>query len=194
MALEGKWPKVKADGRPYYGTTHHLIIPGIITDSSTTQALSLNRCHYYPIFVRTPITIDQVVLEVTTAAAAGKKGRFGIYKADKNWQPTSLVVASAEIALDATAVVTTTLTTTKLEEGRYLMVINCEDTATFRATRYSGMPFTGFIATLGANLFGFLFYAAQAYAALPAAGLAWDTVSASTEGPKYMTFLRVATP
>lgn len=182
-----------ADGRSRYNTTNLLVIPGTVSQMDSTTEILANTIQYYPIRVRTPITIDQVVFEVTTPAAAGEKARIAIYAADTDWQPGALQVASAEIACDAGAVVTTDIAETTLQEGRYLIAIICEGNTSFRTTRY--VSFLGeYKATLGANPLPAAPRVSQAYGALPDPGTAWDTISWLSEPTKYPVFLNVKTP
>jgi len=193
MVEEGAPIPVVAPGRAKSATVTYLSIPGYDGIGSTdTVAYIKDRVYYAPLYVRTPITIDQVTIEVTTAAGAGEKARAGIYDADKDWQPGALKVASAEMAIDAVAVVNTSITSTTLQEGRYLAAFNIEGNATFRIARY------GLVIGLYTNITGNLgiksMYVASAYGALADPGTAWDTVAAGPEGVYQPVYLRVTTP
>jgi hypothetical protein len=147
---------------------------------------------YFPVKVDTPITIDQLVIEVTQVAAAGSKARLGIYKADINWQPTSLVVDAGEVAIDDTAVVAATVNVT-LPEGRYLLAYTANDLAGLRAS-YAAQILIGFVPTLGEPAVICYITVAKTYAALSDPGIPWDTVEGAEVGPRYPVFVRVATP
>lgn len=191
--VDAHHPEEIPDGRGKSATETFLTIPGISAQGQTTQARGSNTIYYYPIYVRTPITIDQIVIEVTGAAGAGEKCRITIYEADKDWQPGVAVIATGEIACDAIAVVTTGIADTILKEGRYLMACIFEGITTLRTLQYPTI-LHGYAATLGATPFIRYLSVAQAYGALPDPGTAWDTATQADEGPQYFMFVRVKTP
>lgn len=182
-----------AEGRGYYNTTTLLSLPGARGVSDSTKAINANKVFYAPIIVTTPIVIDQVVLEVTVAAGAGEKARVGIYAADINWQPGALQVASAEIAIDAIAVVTTDITETTLQEGRYLIALTVEGNATF-TTMKTTLDVIGYKTTLGGTPCRDSVYVNKAYAALADPGTAWDSVTSSSNPAWHAVWLRIKTP
>ncbi|GAG85064.1 unnamed protein product [marine sediment metagenome] len=80
------------DGRAVGGGVTYLTIPGVIGLGSTTATglLAANK-YYHPIYVRTPITVDAIVVEITANGGPGSTARAGIYHADVNWQPGALI-------------------------------------------------------------------------------------------------------
>lgn len=181
-------------GRARHGGNNWLVHPGIMPISQAVYAPAANQIFYMPIIVHTPITIDAVVIEVTIAGAGGTRGRVAIYNADVNWQPTTLVVATAQIPVDGVAVVTTAIAATVLQEGRYLIAYTSDINATLRLVRGS-TDCWGVNPVLGVNLWTSLAYVAAAYAALPDPGTVWDTTSlATTPGPYRWVFLNAVTP
>lgn len=186
-------PEEIPEGRGYYGTTTLLSVPGCFGVGMSTQGLVANRIYYFPIHVRTPITIDQVTIEVTTEGSAGEKCKIAIYAVDSGWQPLARLVASADIAIEAQAVIDTAITETTLQEGNNLVACTVEGNVTLRTLKY-GLPLMGFVPTLGASSQLRGFYVAASYAALPDPGTAWDTPDATTESIKPFVFLRVKTP
>jgi len=193
MVEEGSPIPVVAEGRAKSATTTYLSVPGQTGGYDATQALTKDRIYYFPFYVRTPITIDQVAITVSVAAGASEKCRIAIYEADKNWQPGAQKVASAEIAIDAAAVVTTTLTSTNLQEGRYLIAVNVEGNATFRGQGYAQCHM-GLATTLSTTPFIQAAYVAAAYAALPDPGTDWDTIDKGATDMVQLISLRVSTP
>lgn len=186
-------PEEIPEGRGYYNTTTLLSLPGAIALTWSAKAYAKNNVYYFPIHVRTPITIDQVTFEVTVAGGAGKKARIAIYAADTNWQPGAQSVASAELAIDAVAVVNGALTDTELREGRYLIALTLEDNTTLRGIWYGGQML-GWSPTLGADADPQRIYVSKTYAALADPGTAWDTIGTSATGLIYPVFLQVKTP
>lgn len=180
-----------AEGRPKTGATIPYTIPGVEMLSTNTFAIGTNTVRYNPMFVSTPITLDQIAIEVTSAGAGGTTARLGIYHADADWQPTALVVDAGTVAVDSTGVKTASINTT-LQPGRYLLAFNASGAPTLRtragATRYMGSP-----AALGTAFTGTM-SKALAYAAFTDPGTAWDTTLTSGSGFICFIFVRVATP
>ena len=92
---------ITPQGRLIASAITYLSLPGVAllgTVSTLTQAANFVR--YFPMLVSTPITIDQLSTEVTSAAAAGKLLRMGIYAADTAWQPMSVVCDTGALAAE----------------------------------------------------------------------------------------------
>lgn len=179
-------------GRGKWNTTRALSIPGTTVYNIGDLSPAENYIYYFPIKVDTPITIDQLVIEIITEAEEGSKARLGIYKADIDWQPTSLVVDAGEVAIDAIAVVAATVNVT-LQEGRYLLAYTSNKEPTLR-TVWAAPTLIGFSPTLGEDTMVSFITVSQGYAALADPGIAWDTIEASADGVAYWVFVRVATP
>ena len=186
-------PEIKvARGRAKTGTTLVGIVPGVGVHSTSTVTLETGYVYYFPMLVETDITISGLTMQITTAAAAGKLAGLGIYNADTDWQPTTLVVDAGTIAIDALAVVTKSVTQF-LPAGRYLLAFTSNENAVFRLYRGS-LPFSGIPLTMGSAVINAL-YVAKAYAAYADPGTAWDTFgSADTSGFFYATLVSVSVP
>mgnify|MGYP001604259499 CR=1 FL=1 len=182
-----------ARGRGKYGATTALSIPGVGGTAQTSLAHAANIVFYFPIIAHTPITIGQVTIEVTTAATAGKKCRFAVYDADINWQPVARKVASAEIAIDAIAVVNTALTSTILQPGRYLEALTLQEAATLRCI-YGTEALAGFNPDFSGTPLCYGLTIAKAYAALADPGTAWGVFEGSTSPFRYPCLLQITTP
>jgi hypothetical protein len=72
---------------------------------TTDWAISANRLYACSLHTPRKLTVDRIAINVTTAGAAGKKGRLGIYKAGTNLYPGALLKDYGEVAVDAIAVV-----------------------------------------------------------------------------------------
>jgi hypothetical protein len=179
-----------ADGRPKFGSTLTYNIPGVDSSSASTLALAQNIIRYMPIVVVTPITLDQLAIEVTSAGSAGTVARLGIYSANTDWQPTNLVVDAGTVAIDSLGVKTAAINTL-LQPGRYLLALNCNGAPTLR-TRVGGGRYGGFPAALGTAFTGTL-QKASAFGVFGDPGVAWDATLTSS-GIIYMVFCRIATP
>lgn len=182
-------PQEVVEGRGYYGTTSLIGVPGVRFASVGTLTATYNRIFYISFMVTTPITVNQVIIEVTTPAAAGKKCRIGIYAADKNWQPLARKVASAQIAIDTAAVVTTDVTATVLTPGRYLIAFTGEATAIFRSARGAD-KYIQLDPVFGASAIVTDIFVAATYAALPDPGTAWDYAECATPPWHYFVLLQ----
>ncbi len=185
MTREGEFPEVVAEARPKYGTTELLTIPNVFFANVTTALMVTNALYYFPFTIRTPVTITAMTIEVTTART-GKAVRLGIYRADKDWQPTSLVKDAGTLSVGSIAVVPLTGLSISLQEGRYLIALHSEANPVLRAGR-GAVPF--FLAALGANTFNSIQSVSKTYAVLADPGTPWDTVEAYASGFYYPVFL-----
>ena len=105
---------------------HHLLLhAGVLDDRRDDQRPRRQLLLLLPVLVATPITVDQLAIEQTDAAAAGKLMRFGIIAADKWWQPTGSALAdSGNIAADGANGAKTYTPARRSLSGRYLGVIH----------------------------------------------------------------------
>ena len=84
----------------YYSTAESM--PGWST-TGATNLLVVDRIHFMPLHVPSVLSIDLMVINVITAAAAGGKARLGLYGLAANSpRPGPLVLAAGEIATDTT--------------------------------------------------------------------------------------------
>ena len=177
-----------AEGRAKISGTTFECLPGVAVLATATDPYQVDTIYYAPIVVRTPITADQILCEVTTAAAAGKTARLGIYNADADWQPTSLVLDAGNVATDSTGVKAASISQT-LSTGRYLLAINHNGTPSMR--EYTGVipgtPITG-------NTIKCYWATTATYGSFASTGVAWATTYNSSNGHRYPVWLRISTP
>lgn len=183
-----------AEGRAEAGGTTYLSMPGMkAVTQITTVTLSANVIRYEPRIVPTPITIDALVIEVTTANGATSTARLGIYNADGDWQPTTLVLDAGTVATDTTTgagVRTLVLgAPLALAAGRYLLAINTDATPALRNLR-GGFDFA---LTTGANAQITAMTVSVAYAAFASPGAAWAATAAATSFNNTI-YMRVLNP
>lgn len=180
-------------GRLVVGGTTHYTLPGVCPSGTVGSAvLTAGQDRFMPILVETPITLDQLALEVTSAGAGGTTLRMAIYNADGSWQPTTLVVDAGTVAADGNGVKTATISTT-LAPGRYLLAVNSDGTPTLRTIRGS-IPNMFINSAFSGNALILVMRNTRAYAAFPATATAIDTVTASSVGIEYSVVCRVSTP
>lgn len=184
-----------AEGRAKISGTAQYSVPGSDFSGITTRALTASRIYYSPWLVTTPITIDQLAIEVTTAGAAGKVARLAIYNADTDWQPASKVVDAGTVVVDPGAVpaVTTASVSVTLAPGRYLSALISDGTPTLRVWRATGRPF-GLLAALGATSIITLTFVAGSGNALPDPGTAWTGTVGGGTAMEHVILARVSTP
>jgi hypothetical protein len=95
------------------------------------------------IFVPRSITVDQISIAVTTAASAPAEGRLGIYAADNDGKPSTLIVDAG--LYDATTTGTKTITLSPavtLPQG-VVFLVNCrQSTGNYSVRRFNngGIP------------------------------------------------------
>jgi hypothetical protein len=181
-----------AQGRPLpSGGTQAFVLPGVTIITSGTNSPSTGQIRYQPIMVRTSIGIDQIACEVQ-ASGVSAHARLGLYTANTNWQPVTLI-GEGEVDASSNGVKTVSLVTT-LAPGRYLLAINTDVTITLRNWQ-GGSEFGQLISTLGASALNDLWFVSSAYGAFNASPVAWTSVSgAASNGMRYYCVLRVATP
>ncbi len=180
-------------GRPESATVTYIGIVGAGGGLSGTFGTTAGRIYYFPMKIDTAITIDQLVVEVTAAAGAGNNLRLGIYKADRDWQPTTLVQDYGEI--DANSVTVQAITSTQvLPPGRYVLALATEANTTVRRLYNVAGPFHMVLPTFGATPFGRAMIATAAYAVFAATGVVWTDHAADGQAFNYMVLVRVLTP
>jgi len=115
-----------------------------------TSNLSANEIIALPFIVTRNLTLDRLAIEVTTAAAAGKIARLGIYN-DTNAYPSSLVLDAGTVLVDAIAHVTATINQS-LTKGLYWLVVVSDGTPAVRSIAHGnnilGFPATNFASHL----------------------------------------------
>lgn len=187
-------PTIPAEGRPAAASISSVVLPGVEINAIATDSFGTGNILYMPIYVAAPMTFGSMVLEVTTAGAAGATARMGVYNADVNLQPTSLVVDAGTVATDSTGVKTATVSTTTLPAGRYLLAFATSVSATFRIAR-GGQRYIQLRSTLGASGLRYQFYIAQSYGAFASTGVAWNNEVAFGSGSySYFCYLGSVTP
>src|SRR6188508_2823782 len=95
---------VVPEGRIKTGSTYSYMIPGVETIAGGTVALTANQIRYEPFIVNSTITLDQLICEITTNSAGGTTVRVGIYAANTDWQPTTLIVDAGTLDASANAI------------------------------------------------------------------------------------------
>jgi hypothetical protein len=165
------------------------ILPGVAPVSITTGVVTVNQLRYYPIIVSTTITVDRLAAEVTSAGAAATTFRMGIYNADVDWQPTSLVVDGGTSAADSTGVKTVTINQT-LSPGRYLLALHSDGAPILRVIR-GAIASMGFASGLGASPFINLMRVTATYAVFASTGVAWTAFNSNVQ-TDYAVFMRLS--
>lgn len=184
-------------GRPKAaGGTIYYTIPGLVASTITVPASLVADTDYYsPMYVETPILVDQIACEVTTAAAAGKVLRIGLYRADSDLQPTAgPLIDSGSIVCDFTGVMTyAPASPVFLPRGRYLSVYNSNGAPVLRQFR-GFLPGSMLVTGLGGNAFVALMSVGRTYAAFPTPGTAWTTTTGGSTAFGSLVVVRVSSP
>jgi len=140
--------------------------------------------------VATQITIDQLLLEVTTAVAGSI--RLGIYSADTDWQPVALILDAGTVDCSTTGVKSISINQT-LSPGRYLLVLVSDVGPTVRVVR-GGNRYAGLNTAIGTSAMIMSLYRAFTFAPLPDPPSDWDTIYTSSYPFNHAVLVRVATP
>lgn len=181
---------VAKEGRPKTAVTTYLGLPGVDFHSVAVVSVSANRLHYAPFYVTTPMNVDRICCEVTGNVQVGALGRLGIYNADENWQPTTLVIDAGTVDNSAIGLKSIAIDV-DLPAGRYLTALNTNFGVIFRTIR-SGSRHTGLMDTLGSNPILAYMFKNTAFVPFPETGTLWDTVSYGTVGFQHFVFLRIS--
>lgn len=155
----------------------HLAVNGL---ALTTIAAAANRLDFMPFIPARTITVNQLELEVSTAAGGGSSGRLGIYASDATTGlPTTLIQqGAATIDASATGNKTTTITATQLVAGTlYWIAVASSSTQTYRGLAVGALlPLEG---NATANAMYTLRRATFTFASLPATAPATTLTSAT---------------
>jgi hypothetical protein len=190
--LAGDRDDTLAVGRPKGGGVTYYTIPGVGgTGGSLTIAADTD--YYAPFMIMTPTVIDQLACDVT-AVSSGTNARMGLYRADRNWQPTGApLVDSGTVDISTTGTKTYTPgTPVHLSRGRYLTVFN-SDTGNPSMTTTRTHDYQG-VSTTISNGLTVAWRVSRAHAAFPTPGTPWDTVTASIVGFHQVVHFRVLAP
>ena len=179
------------EGRPK-NVAPYTTIPGVEGISRTTIGVVMDRLYYEPIFVSSSITLDRIMIEVTTAGEAGAQVRLGIYNADKDWQPTELVLDAGTVSVDSTGVKAISIDQT-LPPGRYLLCLVSNMTSELRMVK-GGNRYAGYNPSLGDSTFVYTLYCSFVFDSFPAVGVPWDSVTFFTVPFQHVIFVRVSVP
>jgi hypothetical protein len=134
-------------GRSKQGGTTYLSVPGFVVASATTLTLSAGVRYFWRLFVGTSLQVDQLLFEVTTAAAGN--ARIGLASADEDWQPAAILTDSGDISTGTTGVKTFTPgSPLLLPPGRYLGVLHASAAAAIRVLT-GGLATADLLTTLG---------------------------------------------
>ncbi len=91
---------------------------------ANSAGVANGRLHSWPVPITEPVTVDALRFSVGTAADAGDEMRMGIYLGDgAGGRPATLIVQTADIAIDTTGDKTSTFTAVLLSPGLYWFAI-----------------------------------------------------------------------
>lgn len=169
-------PRVPAVSGRFYGQR------GVYGGVAATLALAANTLYGVPFVPLADMAVDRVAANITSAAAAGKLIRIGLYDADPvSGAPRNLLAASGAIAADATGLITATIDQKLRSDRLYWLACVSDGTPTLTST-------TGARAVLGVTDAsdsggGASVTRVFAYAALPTS---WGTIAAYVGPSPYL--------
>lgn len=158
-------------------------LPGVILTATQSQKPSASTIHYQPFFVEYPITVTEVILNVSIVSSAGGKVRGSMYYMDTSLQPGALISDLGEYDVAAgTGKVSKTGLSITLTRGLYLLALHTDAAAT-QAT-FSGWRGISVWtpAPIGKTNWQFIYQytVGTAYAAAANPGAKWNTVATSS--------------
>jgi len=183
-------PPVPAVGRPKLSGETYYTTPGMGSTVASSTSLGINTDFYFPTYVATPIVVDQLAFEVSTAVAGNT--RIGLYAADRDYQPVGGPLAdSGDISTAGLGVKTyTPASPIALPAGRYLTVLN---STVAPGVRIITGPTFGISSTIGASPAFESGSVARTYAAFPTPGSLWTAGNIGNSG-RHPIFLRISQP
>lgn len=175
-----------------FGATPFYVFPGNKISSSAValSTPSANWLVYMPFVVSERMTIEEVAVEVTTAVAASTF-YVGIYEADTEWQPGTLIYGSGSLSGATTGKKSETGLSFVLAPGRYLACFHPSAAVALRGFE-DGVPWAGprSVFGSGANVVPYYWRKDRgSHSTLPATGTSWDTVAYSNGAIKVRQFL-----
>jgi hypothetical protein len=136
--------------------------------SVSAVALTADTLYAIPFLVNKTNTFDRISIDVTAAAAAGKKARLGIYQSNTATQlPGTLLLDAGEVAVDAIATVEITISQA-LSAGLYYLAVVSDGTPTLQANAAASATAYLGAATPNACAQASRLTRSHTYAALPA--------------------------
>lgn len=124
----------------------------LVGESSVSAAMVDRRCVYVPILINTPRTIDAVMTRSSTITS-GASYKLGIYSANLNGRPGTLIEQSALLTTDAAGIKTGTLTKRRYKPGLYFMAAAFNGTPAVNIPAFAGIvePLLGGDASTAVN-------------------------------------------
>jgi hypothetical protein len=141
------WQVTYRSGYFYEAATGGQIIVGPFTR---------NRVHYFPLFINQSITMDRIGAECTTAVASSTF-RLGLYNANSNGVPTSLILDAGTIDTSSTGLKTITINQT-LNAGLYFLAFVYQGGATLASMRSIDARFGNYSPMAGTTMSTTQFY------------------------------------
>jgi hypothetical protein len=157
---------------------NHIVWPG-----TTVRELTAGYLFHFPWFLDNPFPIDELGLEVTTALASALI-RVGIYNADTNWQPSTLLLDAGTIDASTTGLKTKAVSLT-IPPGRFMAVATASASVIIRMLTTTGasMNGVGVGPSIATNPYTVEFWRPFAWGTLPATASPWSGIA---YGPNSM--------
>lgn len=165
-------------------------IPNVQSGALGTGTITAGVDRYQRFIVTQPITVDIVLLEVTTGPASAATVYFGLYACDNDLQPTGNVLLATDIAVgtSATGVFTKQVTPVTLQAGSYVFATNTSVNLVARRLIAGDVSIAGGYGATGSVLILSSNRTAASFLNNPSA---WNTITtASTVGSSHFALLR----
>lgn len=180
------------DRECHFSTTTFYVVPGNKIGSSNVAIAtpSANWLVYMPFVVSERMTIEEVAVDVTTAVA-GSTFYVGVYSADTEWQPSTLIYGSGSLSGATTGKKSETGLSFVLTPGRYVSCFHPSAGVVVRGFE-DAIPWVGPRSTVGggANVVPYYWRVDRgSHSSLPSSPVAWDTVAYSNGTIKVRQFL-----
>ena len=151
----------------------------ILVASGSTRTLVADTLYAIPLLIARALTIDTLLIEVTSAGAGGTKARLGIYNNGTNLYPGTLLVDVGLVDVDGVTAVAAVITGDQaLTKGLYHLAIISDGTPTIRGC-FAGQGVYGCSASNPRDRYNEWAKASVGYGALPATFTAGGTTTAA---------------
>lgn len=180
-------PGLPAGLRPLYVAGRYYRADGGLT----TQALTLNRLYYVPIYFHQSVTVDSLSVDCT-ATSASSVVRMGLYNADlSTYKPSSLIIETSTVdTASSTGQKEVDITNTALGPGLYFTAcVGQGGTPTLRAGGFTVGSMAGWAGNTATSASLYSFVEDSVSSSLPASATVGNQ---SHTGGMPLVFLKLA--
>lgn len=173
--------------KPHISVTNssagYMISNNVGVINAATMTATVDRQYYLPYYWDCARPMSLMGFRVSSAAAAGKVSRIGLYSVDENGEPDVLLVESTDIAVDSSGVKTYNFTDKLYPPGWYCIGLVSNGAPVYNSPQYFiGNSFFGTDST-GVQSIPFKYSAQASWSAMPNPANSTQTAGADMSFP-----------